>query len=700
MKTLGYGFLILALLLVADHDAQATSQVTMSISTKNSLVRLGATPLEITEAGTSAATLALEAITHNDKQKAMAAIKKYDTLIPKENIGGDYLGLKWLIEALFIAPKKREGRLTSNMAKEYYTYFTANDNANLKEYLQRKYKLKEFKDKNSHASIKRCTYLEDMIMFNNPWRNKWEKSDAILANVPLDSGDTLLDIGAGFGYYTYQFADIVGQTGRVYAIDTSKEYIEHIKGVKKKYGYDNIEPVLSKTNDISVNDQADVAFMSSLYHVIYTWSSERDRQPFLLSIKRALKPGGYLIIADNNFADGNELHNCYVHKELIQQQLHFYDFQLVKTVEISPLRYVMVFKNQPGELDQISISTPNSSLAASEVKVHSTNSLVHIGSLDSYDITKQGITAAKVVLEALETKDIDTAQKAIDMYHLMIPTENFGGEYTSLQWFCKYLATSTENRKKMLADPLTAAYFDFLGKDDFKILKSYLKYKYKLIEQRPLNAMEAKDDNSEEDREIGRTRRAFVEDFILFNNPKREEWENSPKILSLLPFKEGDKVLDIGSGSGFYSYRFSQLVGKEGRVYAADIKDNHIQFIKNFCEKEGISNIEPVNNKINSLKIKEKVDYAFMCSLYHNIYGVSSQQERELFINDIKNSLKKNGVLFLVDNGPVKNELLPYHGPYIAKELIIAQLAHYGFEFEEYHQIIPQRYMLRFRLTE
>jgi hypothetical protein len=88
----------------------------------------------------------------------------------------------------------------------------------------------------------------------------------------------------------------------------------------------------------------------------------------------------------------------------------------------------------------------------------------------------------------------------------------------------------------------------------------------------------------------------------------------------------------------------------------------------------------------------------FICSLYHMIYGVSSESERNNFIMSMKKALKQDGRLIIVDNGPVEGELMPYHGPYITKELIIYQLAHYGFILEKYDQIIPQRYMLTFKL--
>lgn len=41
--------------------------------------------------------------------------------------------------------------------------------------------------------------------------------------------------------------------------------------------------------------------------------------------------------------------------------------------------------------------------------------------------------------------------------------------------------------------------------------------------------------------------------------------------------------------------------------------------------------------------------------------------------------------------------ILPYHGPYIAKELIIAQMLNYGFDLLRQYQHIPQRYLLVFK---
>jgi hypothetical protein len=56
-------------------------------------------------------------------------------------------------------------------------------------------------------------------------------------------------------------------------------------------------------------------------------------------------------------------------------------------------------------------------------------------------------------------------------------------------------------------------------------------------------------------------------------------------------------------------------------------------------------------------------------------------------------------MLVVADNDVVPENVIPYHGPRIAKELIVAQLLHYGFELVATHQFIPQRYVLKFKLA-
>jgi predicted methyltransferase len=319
--------------------------------------------------------------------------------------------------------------------------------------------------------------------------------------------------------------------------------------------------------------------------------------------------------------------------------------------------------------------------------VDSKASLLHLGSIDSFDVTERGKEAAKLFLDSMETKSKESAKKAWDIYEKIIPSENFGGEYVALQWFMEYFMADEQERKTLLSDRYVTSYFDFLAQNEFSDLKEYVRLKYHL------------DNNKTLDSPAAQRKQRFYEDFILFNNPRRERWEQSSKIIEAIGLKAGDTVADVGSGPGYFAFRFSEIVGSAGHVYAIDNNKRHVEYIKQLNQKLNINNVTPIEARIDSFDIDQKVDHVFLCSLYHILYGYIREEHREPFIASIKKVLKDDGRLIVVDNSLVDDMTLPYHGPYIAKDLIIGQLKHFGFQLESVHQIIPQRYTLIFKLA-
>ena len=321
------------------------------------------------------------------------------------------------------------------------------------------------------------------------------------------------------------------------------------------------------------------------------------------------------------------------------------------------------------------------------VPILSRASLIHLGSHDSFATTQDGIQGARLVLDFLKTGNTESAQAAIRIYDKIIPIENYGGEYTALQWFSQLLTMKEEERNKKLTDPLAAKFYEFFTADNFANLKEYLIRKYQL------------ETFTDSDQEAGNNRKIFLEDFILFNNPRREEWEKTSKIIQLLNFQPGQTIVDIGSGPGYFSYRFAKMVGNKGKVFSVDTVQEHLNYLKKTSQELGLLNIETVNNdpgKTINLSVNKKVDVAFMCSLYHVIYAESREVDRASFIKSIYDALKPGGKFIVVDNALVADSELPYHGPYIAKELIIGQLQHYGFSLAAYDYPVPQRYVLIF----
>lgn len=112
------------------------------------------------------------------------------------------------------------------------------------------------------------------------------------------------------------------------------------------------------------------------------------------------------------------------------------------------------------------------------IVIASQKSLVHLGSLDSFDITEGGKQAARCILDYLEKGEEQKLRRAVDIYEELIPNENFGGEYTALEWLCRLWIAPGEDRERFLSVPEVEGFYGLLAADDFRHLRRYLKLKY------------------------------------------------------------------------------------------------------------------------------------------------------------------------------------------------------------------------------
>ena len=109
------------------------------------------------------------------------------------------------------------------------------------------------------------------------------------------------------------------------------------------------------------------------------------------------------------------------------------------------------------------------------IHVEDQQSLIHLGSLDSFDITSGGKKCAQLILKYLKTGSKRALRKAVDNYEKLIPNENFGGEYTALEWLCRYFLAPDEARSDLLMQPQSRSFYRMLCGNNHEKLIYYLK---------------------------------------------------------------------------------------------------------------------------------------------------------------------------------------------------------------------------------
>ncbi len=142
---------------------------------------------------------------------------------------------------------------------------------------------------------------QDLGLLEPPDREAWQKPDQVMDALHIAEGTTVLDLGAGGGWFTSRLARRVGPNGRVYAVDVQSLMIQAIvRRIQREGLTDIVTPVLGGYDDPSLpaNANPDAVLMVDAFHEV--------EHPVVLlrNVVRTLKPQGRIGIIDYREGEG------------------------------------------------------------------------------------------------------------------------------------------------------------------------------------------------------------------------------------------------------------------------------------------------------------------------------------------------------------------------------------------------------------
>lgn len=178
---------------------------------------------------------------------------------------------------------------------------------------------------------------------------------------------------------------------------------------------------------------------------------------------------------------------------------------------------------------------------------------------------------------------------------------------------------------------------------------------------------------------------AFLED------PQRDEYQKPHEVIMALDLKEGERIADIGAGSGYFAFRIAQHLGPSGRVYAVDINPDMIIHMNRVIRDRGITNVTTILAPPDDPLLPDhSVDRFFICDTWHHI------QDRTGYLARMKRMLEPKGQIVMIDFQKRELPVGPPAGMKIAKQDFIAQMRANGFELAKEHDFLPYQYFLVF----
>jgi len=122
----------------------------------------------------------------------------------------------------------------------------------------------------------------------------------ILKEVGIKPGFHVLDYGCGPGGYIAPLAELVGESGKVYALDIHPLAIQKVKDIASKKQMANVETILSDCQTGLPDNSLDVVLLYDIFHHL------SDRDKVLKELHRVLKLDGILSFSDHHMKE-NEI---------------------------------------------------------------------------------------------------------------------------------------------------------------------------------------------------------------------------------------------------------------------------------------------------------------------------------------------------------------------------------------------------------
>ena len=179
------------------------------------------------------------------------------------------------------------------------------------------------------------------------------------------------------------------------------------------------------------------------------------------------------------------------------------------------------------------------------------------------------------------------------------------------------------------------------------------------------------------------------EDWVeQWNSPDRDEWQKPEEVVGLLEIEPGMRVVDLGTGTGYFVPHLSEAVGPEGSVLATDVEPRMVDYVATKTAEQGLTNVETRTVPADSPDLQPaSADRVLVVNTWHHI------DDREAYAARLAEGLRPGGVVAVVDYDP-QGLGGPPRATRVDPKTIVDELEAGGLEAEIAQESLPHQYVV------
>lgn len=141
-----------------------------------------------------------------------------------------------------------------------------------------------------------------------------------------------------------------------------------------------------------------------------------------------------------------------------------------------------------------------------------------------------------------------------------------------------------------------------------------------------------------------------TENAAFFSRAKRDADERPELLMSALEIPRGGRVADLGSGTGYFTWRLAQQVGPAGKVFAVDVQQKMLDLTKATVTGHKLDNVEYVLATESNPRLPEReLDLVFIAYAFHEFADPGAVMDH------VRRSLKPGGRVVILEYAKESN---------------------------------------------
>lgn len=182
----------------------------------------------------------------------------------------------------------------------------------------------------------------------------------------------------------------------------------------------------------------------------------------------------------------------------------------------------------------------------------------------------------------------------------------------------------------------------------------------------------------------------------LLERPERDAYQQPDRVMASLAFREGERVAEIGAGSGYFTRRVARAVGPRGTVLAVDIAPELLSYLEDRASREGLTNIRFQRVEKDDPRLPAGAwDTVLMVDTLHYIPA----HERGRYAKKVREGLAPGGRVVIIDFRPKPLAERPWGPPpsqKMVREEVDAAMSEAGLVPVRVHDFLSEQFFVEY----